>query len=551
MKKEENDEKNLYPVYHCDSIELDKILIEQNIEINDDLYERIIYNKYCIHIIKTKDGVHKSCNRYRKRGKFCLQHVRHKCALCDEQILKKNMYCKKCNPDKKIRSLIKNNFNFCFNVNNVYSFIKDIFYSNNNKYYKLKILNNKLVIIEHKYYSNELYANNFQLVRYFDIKQYIYQIYLKIKELENFNIKFKIKNNIINNNKNLSKNQNYDSLMIFQTLDTKNNIELSEHKLEVIDIPDEVMLDRKRTYKPIQLKKDQTEVIRVNAWYKWINYSNYNIGTTIIAQKKGWDSKTIIIGNFCNICREPTNADNYCKECYKDLSGQSGRIGVSSYSGKYNKCKNCCNLFIYDNISDKYCNKCMLNYCTNCKELEIENKKLKKEISILKKNSIEELQDIMAEYRIEDENHLKQIIMDYNKNIELTQHQFDVFDIKPMMNNNIYTIDKYKTMYRNILYEKHNINKDLYDLIIVLLHFIKVILNLVDSKTLSVNIIIEYLDKIHFENILEYINKNKKINFADSIKIIDFICNIYDKQYFYRFFDSDGIKIGDKYIFKI
>lgn len=127
---------------------------------------------------------------------------------------------------------------------------------------------------------------------------------------------------------------------------------------------------------------------------------------------------------------------------------------------------------------------------------------------------------------------------------ELEEFIVKYSNYRPEINNDI---DNYKEMYKKILIEKHNINKNIYDIIIVLLHFIKVILNLVDSKTLSINIILNYIDKIYFENILEYMKKSKKINFDEYMKIIIFICDIYNESSYTRLFDKDGIKKGEAY----
>ncbi len=154
---------------------------------------------------------------------------------------------------------------------------------------------------------------------------------------------------------------------------------LTEHCLSSYNIEPngpEFFLDKNRKYFPKKLFKNETNIIELNVWYKHIDFSKYTIGTTIISAKKGWDSKTIIIGNFCENCREPTNhTDNYCNSCYKDMTGQSDRPGMGSYNGKYNKCNNCCNLFLYENKNDKYCYKCILDYCKNCNIMEEELKK--------------------------------------------------------------------------------------------------------------------------------------------------------------------------------
>lgn len=79
----------------------------------------------------------------------------------------------------------------------------------------------------------------------------------------------------------------------------------------------DIKVDKKRKYFPRRLSKNETKIIEVNAWYKWIDFSKYTIGTTIIAAKKGWESKVIIIVNFCKNCREPTNtSDDYCPNCF-------------------------------------------------------------------------------------------------------------------------------------------------------------------------------------------------------------------------------------------
>lgn len=84
---------SMEPVYHCDSVELDKLLKEKGIEINDLLYKKIIYKKYCFHIIKGKNGIMYSCNRYRKHGNFCEKHYIKRCFSCNNPIKIKDSYC--------------------------------------------------------------------------------------------------------------------------------------------------------------------------------------------------------------------------------------------------------------------------------------------------------------------------------------------------------------------------------------------------------------------------------------------------------------------------
>lgn len=140
-----------------------------------------------------------------------------------------------------------------------------------------------------------------------------------------------------------------------------NNVSISFEPQKAINI------DKTRKYIPKTLKKNETKIINVKEWYKYINWSNYKIGTTIIAEKRGFDKKAIIIGNFCKKCRNPFNdKGDICYPCEKEeysyKHGFADRTGIpASIESDYNRCDNCCNLFKYNNKNDEYCDDCIIN----------------------------------------------------------------------------------------------------------------------------------------------------------------------------------------------
>lgn len=128
----------------------------------------------------------------------------------------------------------------------------------------------------------------------------------------------------------------------------------------------DIKIDESRKYIPRMLKRNETKIIKSPEWYVNIDWSQYKIGTTVIAEKRGFDKKITIIGNFCKECRMPFNdKGTICYQCDKQkYSLQNGLFcgGVPApIKSNYNKCNNCCNLFKYNNEKDEYCNDCILD----------------------------------------------------------------------------------------------------------------------------------------------------------------------------------------------
>jgi hypothetical protein len=129
-------------------------------------------------------------------------------------------------------------------------------------------------------------------------------------------------------------------------------------------IQDNIKIDESRKYIPKKLFKNDTTIVRIKEWYKYIDWGKYKIGMTVIADKKGFDRKTIIIGNFCKNCRNPFNdSGTICYNCNKEESKIKNGLYYGGLPGAiisdYNKCNNCCNLFKYNEKNDEYCNDCI------------------------------------------------------------------------------------------------------------------------------------------------------------------------------------------------
>lgn len=449
------DDKYMEDVYHCSSIELEKILKERGIEITNELLNKLIHKKYCFHIIKTKKGITKSCNRHRKYGMFCSRHT-------STELKKGTFYC--IYPDCKLHiDPKKNKYMLCGSHKRIMPSLPEP------------------DLDEEMYFYNTIYSffDN-DIFSFYDIK--VSQIDKKFDHIKKkFNFNFKFNNDFIydylkSKRKKVKFNDNIIKIIYENNYNNYNN-DNEEIQKEQENIQDEL------PPLPIQTE-DEKLLLSYNIVYETNNtiYDNLN---------------------------KKDNYKNEIKKLKHDIYflGKEKNM-ISMELNKYKK--------IYNSIVDFLNEKGFNNV------LELEN-----------------FIDIHIDNKC------------IQNNINLVENKLDVFDIKPTINSDIHNISTYKTMYKNILTQNFEINKDLYDLIIVLIHFIKIVLNLIDSKTLSIKIIIEFIDKIYFEKIKDYMNKNKKINFEDSIKITEFVCNTYNKSFYNNFFDSDGIKLGNRYNFEI
>lgn len=468
MKKEDNYMEN---VYHCDSIELEKLLKTKNIEINDNLLKVLIHKKYCFHIIKSKDGTTKSCGRYRKHGIFCGKHAKKTCLLCNKNIKLSETYCFIHNPEK----IIKNNFNF---KNNIINFP---FLYLNSKYYNTK-LNNNFIVVEHKNYSNILSRDNSYLTKFFDIKKHIYNIYLLFKK--------------------------YNISHIYENRKTDKNVSIFQNKMKEQKITKHIL-------PPLPLQTDDelfllshNIIYETNSFDRKMEEENDKLKNKIIKYKK----ENITLKHDLGEVRKENIK---LTQKLKDLEIKDVEDNISNLNINFDKKTN------------------------NIKLLKHDIYFLKKEINTLssEKNKYKNFHDAMMELLNEK---------GFKNDLELEQF-INTHKNNKCSNYELNEIEKYKIMYKKILYEKADINKDIYDLLIIFIHFIKIILNLVDSKFLSINIILDYIEGTYFKRMLEYMKNSKKINFDDSIKIIEFLCNLYNRDFYNKFFDSDGIKFGDSY----
>lgn len=127
-----------------------------------------------------------------------------------------------------------------------------------------------------------------------------------------------------------------------------------------------IRIDESKKYIPKQINMNPKKSYKVNEWYKHVDYSQYKVGDTVIAEKKGFNKKITIIGNFCKKCRDPFNdKGDICYSCEKEeYSYKNGLLGScvpAPIESDHNKCNNCCNLFIYNNRNDEYCDDCIID----------------------------------------------------------------------------------------------------------------------------------------------------------------------------------------------
>lgn len=151
-------------------------------------------------------------------------------------------------------------------------------------------------------------------------------------------------------------------LKVHKNVDLENNKENSS----VEELQKDIKIDESRKYIPRKLFKNETKITNTSEWYKHVDYSQYKVGDTVIADKKGFVKKVIIIGNYCKKCRNPFNdKGDICYSCDKEeynfKNGLLGSCVPAPIESDYNKCNNCCNLFKYNDINDEYCNDCIIN----------------------------------------------------------------------------------------------------------------------------------------------------------------------------------------------
>lgn len=512
MERKENKDPEMENVYHCDSIELEKILNKNNIELDDNLLEQIISKLYCFHIIKKQDGTRESCKRHRKFGIFCGKHAKKYCFYCNKNVKLKDTYCHLHDP----KNIITNNFNFKGNT------IEFPFLYCNSKFYNRFELKYKIVIVEHNDYSNDLTANNSVLTKYFDIKKYLYNVYIIF---EKYNI-----NNYIKNRKTDKK------MSIFQKKE--------ENKKPLIPFtPASKLLsyDNSSSLPPLPPQtNDEILLLSYNVIY---DTEKKNKECFCDSYK---DDNNILKSENEKLKIDIKEKDNKLFELKYNIEelGDVNEIYFSQLKNMEKKIQhlNKDNDALKVNLNKKLDTVSLEPFNIQPKKIN-EVKMLKHDIYFLKKDINEKNKEI-NNYKKEYNELMKFITEKGFKNIfELEKFIDD--KTKPDLNNNI---EKYKEMYKDILIEKHNINKDIYDTIIYFTYLLKIILNLVDSKTLPITIILKYIKKSFFKTMLDYINKNKNINFEEEIKILNFIYKMYDKTYYNTLFDSDGIRRGDEVV---
>lgn len=477
----------------CSEKRLNIFLTENNIyNNNQELWDVIIDDGHCSHIINHKNGITSICNRKRYLSyRYCKIHLPKEKIKCSHENCKRNVrhingLCVYHSPNTTARSIVKLTFNF----NYLYDFLN---IKNNTKKYEQKIyIKNIYVIIEHKRYTNSLKGIN-SLVNYFNIKHYIYDLYLLLKK---YNIKKIIYNDRISEiNKNMSISPQI-----------KKNI-----KEELPPLP------------------EQTEDEKLLLSYNVIYHDN-------------------------NIIKNIKNSDEYInlKRSYM-LCENENKILKSDFENlRNNKIK----YLNYNEIKENnYVSQIMNinhNLKMDIKKLEEKNNSLHKEIknsnlnmNINKKLNINYLEPIIID-PIEI-NEIKQLKNDiYFKNKEIVEISTELkkykkfnneimdFIYKNGFNNSIELedfIDKYSnrnrylSCYKTESFEivpydttKQNIYNDIYCILNVFLHLFNVIFNMVDKKEMSTNIFRNHIDKKSWLIIKKYIEYNSHKVFIKSVK---------------------------------
>lgn len=203
---------------------------------------------------------------------------------------------------------------------------------------------------------------NINNIKYINAKNWPkWKEYLREKIQDRHNGKDSYKKVNINN----FDNRKYKKFMILSFI--LKNKDLIKNKLnkEVLN-EENIKINESKKYIPKKIFKNDTKIVRINEWYKNVDWGGYKIGTTVIADKKGFDNKITIIGNFCKKCRMPFNDEgNICYLCEKEEYGlKKGLLGFcapATIISDYNRCDNCCNLFKYNDINDEYCKDCIIN----------------------------------------------------------------------------------------------------------------------------------------------------------------------------------------------
>lgn len=190
--------KDLYPV---NKYPFEELLLKNNYVLNEETFKLFIYNKYCVHRIKTKkDNIDKyiPCIRKKVEGKeFCAKHL-----PADVSFSNKCSYnnCKRITKKDKICCIHKKYLNkICNTPLPAIDYDELIFFGNN--LYDCKIYNKNIKIIIKDYISDSTYSNNntnsINKYYHYSFNNFLYNIYNTYKLLifniikkYNINIKF-------------------------------------------------------------------------------------------------------------------------------------------------------------------------------------------------------------------------------------------------------------------------------------------------------------------------------------------------------------------------
>jgi hypothetical protein len=377
-------------IYICGLNKLNNFMINHNYDIKKkETWDKVIDDKYCLHIIKRKDNSYCLCRRRKKENyENCAKHIPKEIQYCQYKDCKRRV----------------NYFNICIYHRTVYlkempfynSDIKFLLFNSSLNIKKSKTDKKKSIPLQNK--KNIIFKDKDIISNYknnLDIKKEIKNMpKVKNKDFLEFylnNIYYIIKNNnsisliksnllnilqIISNQLFLNINDNYLTLVDDEIISKR----IYKNKNNLLSLPNEIKnkilnitLDCIKNDK-INISKNNYSMFKqyneYNGYSYQIDLNKYKIGDCIIHRgntKWAYKDKKMYIRSWCIHCKQPNNEkldENYfkypdkykCKSCRHEERYPCG--GVLSPTG-YKICKNCYERFKYKNYNtDFYCNNC-------------------------------------------------------------------------------------------------------------------------------------------------------------------------------------------------
>jgi hypothetical protein len=171
--------KDIYPVA---KIPFEQLLLKNNYLLDNNTWNEFIHKNYCVHIIKRKikkndkNYTEELCKRKKILGKeYCGRHAPK------EEIFINRCNYNNCKKKTKLNNLCHIHKKYFNNIcKTPLPFVTDeelIFYGHNiyKCKYNIKNIDIKEIVLDGNYGSSE----NFVIVKYFNLKKYIYNILMK------------------------------------------------------------------------------------------------------------------------------------------------------------------------------------------------------------------------------------------------------------------------------------------------------------------------------------------------------------------------------------